>query len=76
VPERKTALVTLKFTGFERFSLDGLNHQNPIVGLEMIWEHSTNLKRDLFAVDWGGTGLHHEVSFTCEEIEVMGVKAA
>jgi hypothetical protein len=75
--KRKAALVTLQFSGgFERLSLQGFNHQNPIVGLEIIWEHSKNLKKDLFAVDWGGTLLQHEVSFTCEEIEVTSVSAA
>jgi hypothetical protein len=72
--ERRATLVTLKFVGFERFSLDRLNHQNPIIGVEIIWEYSKNLQKNLFAVDWGGTLLRHEVSFACEEIEVESVK--
>jgi hypothetical protein len=70
---RKPTLITMRFSGFERFALDGFNHQNPICGLEIIFEYSENLKKNLFAVDWGGAG--YDASFSCERVEVMAVKA-
>jgi hypothetical protein len=73
---RKDALATIRFHGdFERFAMDGFNYQNPIIGLEIFWEHSNSLGKRLFAVDWGGTAIHHDVSFTCQRIEVLAVKA-
>jgi hypothetical protein len=75
-PDRKPILITMRFHGsFERFALDGFNHQNPICGLAMAFEYSENLRRNLFAVDWGGTGVHHDASFTCERVEVVAVEA-
>ena len=75
-PDRKPSVITLRFWGtFERFAFDGFNHQNPIVGLEVIFEWSANLKRNLFAVDWGGTAIQHDVSFSCERMQVVSVGA-
>jgi hypothetical protein len=72
---RKPTLLKMRFHGpFERFALDGFNHQNPICGLEIVFEYSDHLKRNLFAVDWGGTALHHDTSFTCERVEVVAVE--
>jgi len=74
-PNRKPMLITMRFHGtFGRFALDGFNHQNPIVGLEIIFEYSENLEKNVFAVDWGGTGMHHEASFSCERVEVLSVE--
>jgi len=74
-PDRKPTLITIRFHGvFERTSLEGFNHQNPICGLAIIFEYSDNLKKNLFAVDWGGAG--HEMSFTCVRVEVMAVEEA
>ena len=73
--ERKPTVINIRFQGsFERVALDGFNHQNPICGMEIIFEYKDNLKKNVFAVDWGGTGIHHDVSFTCERIEVLEVK--
>ena len=72
--DRKADLITIRFTSLQRFSLDGFNYQNPIVGMEIIWERSDALNKHVFAVDWGGTFMHHEASFTCEEIEVIRVE--
>jgi hypothetical protein len=74
--KRKPSLITMRFQGaFERFAFDGFNHQNPISGLHLALEYSENLRKNLIAVDWGGTGVHHEVSFTCERAEVTSVVA-
>jgi hypothetical protein len=73
--ERKNSLVTIRFESPKRFALDGFNHQNPIVELAIIFEYSENLKTELFAVDWGGTGIHHETSFTCQKIKVISVES-
>ena len=70
-PDRKPSLLTMRFSRLDRFALNGFNHQNPIVGLAIIRERSDRLKTDLFAVDWGGTAMFHEASFTCEKIEVV-----
>jgi hypothetical protein len=73
-PERKETMVALRFEEFERFGIEGFNHQNPIIGLGIAFEYSTNLRKNLFAVDWGGTALPHEVSFTCGRIRVVNVE--
>lgn len=73
--ERKPTEVVIRFEGLENLEIDGFNHQNPIVGLRITFVFSDNLKRNMFAVDWGGTGIHHEVSFTCENIIVLSVEA-
>ena len=70
-PDRKPSLLTLRFSKLDRFALNGFNHQNPIVELAILREHCDRLNIDLFAVDWGGSGLFHEASFTCERIEVI-----
>lgn len=70
---RKPTLITMRFQGLLRFALEGFNHQNPICGLEIIFEYSENLKKNVFAVDWGGAG--YDASFTCERVEVVAVKA-
>jgi len=75
-PNRKPMLITIRFHGtFERFALNGFNHQNPIVGLEIIFKYPENLKKSVFAVDWGGTGLQHEASFICERVEALSLEA-
>jgi hypothetical protein len=73
-PERKETKAVIRFEEFERFAIEGFNHQNPIVGLGIEFEYSTNLRKNLFAVDWGGTALPHEVSFTCGHIRLLNVE--
>ena len=73
--QKKSALITIRFHQFGRFKMDGFNYQNPIVELAIIWEYSENAKKNLFAVDWGGTAIRHDVSFTCERIEVLAVES-
>lgn len=73
--DHEVDFVTIRFTSMQRFSLNGFNYQNPIEGMEIIWERSDTLNKDVFAVDWGGTFMHHEASFACEEIEVISVES-
>lgn len=71
---RKPTKAVIRFEGLEDFEIDGFNHQNPIVGLGIKYLFSKNLNKNLFSVDWGGTGIRHEASFTCELIQVMSVE--
>ncbi|MSP40329.1 MAG: hypothetical protein EXR70_17715 [Deltaproteobacteria bacterium] len=73
-PERKPTEAVIRFEEFEDFEIDGFNHQNPIVGLGIKYLFSKNLKKNLFSVDWGGTGIKHEASFTCGRIQVISVE--
>ncbi|GAB6142242.1 hypothetical protein JCM14076_29710 [Methylosoma difficile] len=73
-PPYRETIVTIRFESFGRFGLDGFNYQNPIIGLGITKEYSENLKKELFAVDWGRTALPHEVSFTCERIVIESVE--
>jgi hypothetical protein len=73
--DRKPSMLTIRFSELDRFALDGFNHQNPIVELAIIREHSERMKKDLFAVDWGGAGIVHEASFTCGKIAVIGLES-
>jgi hypothetical protein len=73
--DRKPTLLTMRFSELDRFALNGFNHQNPIVELAIIREHSERLRKDLFAVDWGGAGIFHEASFTCGKIEVVKLES-
>lgn len=70
-PDRKPTLLTIRFCELDRFSMNGFNHQNSIVELAIVQEYSEQLKQNIFAVDWGGTGILHEASFTCRRIEVI-----
>lgn len=73
-PPYRPTFVTLRFESLERFGLEGFNDQNPIIGLGITREYSANRRKDLFAVDWGGTAMSHEVSLTCERITVQSVE--
>jgi hypothetical protein len=74
--DRKPTLIAIRFHGaFERLALDGFNYQTPICGLEIVFEFSEGLKKNVFAVDWGGAALPHDASFTCERIEIVAVEA-
>jgi hypothetical protein len=73
-PARKPTKAVIRFEELEDFEIDGFNHQNPIVGLGIKFHFSKNMNKNLFSVDWGGTGIKHEASFTCERIQVMSVE--
>ena len=68
-PERRQGTVELFFEQIDGLLIEGFNHQNPIVGLAIT--HSED--SDLFQVAWGGSGLLHEVRFTCRRISVLRV---
>ena len=73
-PERKETKVVFRFEEFERFVIEGFNHQNPIIGLGIGFEYSENWRKNLLAVDWGRTALVHDASFTCARIRVLSVE--
>jgi hypothetical protein len=71
-PERKQGTAEFLFEGIDALHIDGFNHQNPIIGLSIVGaEPSAEQKR--FRVQWGGTCMQHEVSFTCSRIAVLRV---
>ena len=57
------------FESIDSLEISGFNHQNPIIGVSM----SRSEPDSPFVVAWGGTALHHEVSFTCRRISVLRV---
>jgi hypothetical protein len=71
-PERKQGLAELLFKSIDNLQLEGFNHQNPIMGLSIVRKPSGASWRR-FRVEWGGTGMLHEVSFSCEHISVLRV---
>jgi hypothetical protein len=70
--ERKQALVEILFGEILKLHIEGFNHQNPITGLSIVISNkqANNCK---FQVQWGGTCLDHEVSFSCNRISVLRV---
>ena len=75
-PRRKASVVTIRFNDLAHFKMDGFNHQNPILGLSLSVEYSADLKTDLLLVNWGGTGIRHEVSLQCSNASVVSVVAS
>lgn len=73
-PERKPTKVSIQFYEFREVEIDGFNYQNPIVGLGIKLTYSADLKKTLFSIDWGGTAIPHEVSFSCERIHVLSAE--
>jgi len=71
--DRRPARVALVFTGLHEVTIEGLNHQNPIQGLGIHMERLDRLKTSCFRVNWGGTGMMHEVSLLCGAIEVRSL---
>lgn len=69
---RKQGTAELLFTDIDSLKIDGFNHQNPIIGLSIILGQ-TNDGSPEYYVSWGGTGMQHEVSFTCGSIAVLRV---
>lgn len=71
-PERKQSLIEMLFQGVDQLRIDGFNHQNPIIGISIqTLPDQSNFGR--WSVNWGGTGIHHEVSFLCQEISVIRI---
>jgi hypothetical protein len=71
-PERKQGSAELLFENVADLQINGFNHQNPIMGLCIEGpEPSANERR--FRVEWGGTCMQHEVSFSCDRISVLRV---
>ena len=71
--ERRPAHVSLVFSELHEVQIEGLNYQNPIQGLGIHLERLERLKLACFRVNWGGTGMRHEVSLLCESIAVQSV---
>jgi Immunity protein 50 len=71
-PERKQAFAELLFEHIDELQIAGFNHQNPIMGLSITRRESSGASPSLF-VEWGGTCLQHEVSFSCSRISVVRV---
>ncbi len=71
-PERKQGLAELLFKGIDDLRLEGFNHQNPITGLSIVRDPS-GVSWRRFRVEWGGTCMPHEVSFSCSHISVFRV---
>ena len=68
-PERKQATAEFLFEEVDALRIDGFNHQNPIMGLSI---EPPGPERP-FCVEWGGTCIQHDVSFTCGRIAVVRV---
>jgi hypothetical protein len=47
-------------------------HQNPIMGLSVVPSEPLG-QEQCFRVQWGGTCMQHDVSFTCGQIAVLRV---
>ena len=69
-PERRQASVEFLFESINELHIDGFNHQNPIIGLSIV---PCDGAQGRFRVEWGGTGMQHEVSFTCGRVSVLRV---
>ena len=67
-PDRRQASAEFLFEGIDALHIDGFNHQNPIIGLSIV---PTDERR--FRVEWGGTCMQHDVSFTCGRVAVLRV---
>lgn len=69
-PERKQGCAEFLFENIDELHIDGFNHQNPIMGLSIV---SCEGDQNRFRVQWGGTCIRHEVSFTCGRIAIVRV---
>ncbi len=69
-PERKQGTAEFLFESVDALHIDGFNHQNPIIGWSIV---PVTGEPGSFRVEWGGTGMQHEVSFTCRRISVVRV---
>jgi hypothetical protein len=71
-PERKQGTAEFLFESVDQVRIDGFNHQNPIMGLSVASAEPLGEERR-FHVQWGGTCMQHDVSFTCGRIAVVRV---
>jgi hypothetical protein len=71
-PERKQGSAEFLFEDVDDLQIVGFNHQNPILGLVIGPSEPIGGERR-FRVDWGGTCMPHEVSFSCGRISVLRV---
>lgn len=71
-PERRQGTVEFLFEGLAALRIEGFNHQNPILGLSIVFE-GPSAGPQRFRVQWGGTSMQHDVSFTCGRIAVLRV---
>ena len=69
-PERRQASAEFLFESIDALHIDGFNHQNPIIGLSIV---PCGRDEQGFRVEWGGTCMQHEVSFTCGRVAVLRV---
>jgi hypothetical protein len=69
-PGRRQGSAGFLFENVGGLRVDGFNHQNPILGLSIVRSEEDENR---LQVDWGGTGMRHEVSFTCGRIAVLRV---
>ena len=69
-PEYKQAFAEILFKDIADLCLDGFNPQNPITGLSITSNPPESTGRR-FSVEWGGTCMRHEVSFSCDHISVI-----
>ncbi len=69
-PERRQASAEFLFENIDALHIEGFDHQNPIIGLSIV---PCEGEEHRFRVTWGGTGLQHEVSFTCGRVAVLRV---
>ena len=71
--DRRPAHVSLMFYELHEVQIEGLNYQNPIQGLGIHLEQVDRLRGSCLRVNWGGTGMRHEVSLLCAGITVRSV---
>lgn len=71
-PERKQGSAEFLFENVADLQIKGFNYQNPIMGL-CIDASEASANEHLFRVEWGGTCMQHEVSFSCSRISVLRV---
>jgi hypothetical protein len=71
-PERKQAFAELLFSHINDLRIAGFNHQNPIMGLSITRSASSD-SQPTFLVEWGGTCMQHDVSFSCTRISMLRV---
>jgi hypothetical protein len=70
--ERKQGTAEFLFEDVDEVQINGFNHQNPIMGLSIAPAEPLGEVRR-FRVQWGGTCMQHDVSFTCGRIAVVRV---
>lgn len=70
--ERKQGTAEFLFESIGALHIDGFNHQNPIIGLSIVPAERFGEVRG-FHVQWGGTCMQHDVSFTCGRVAVLRV---